>query len=104
MTRTVEDAALLLNHMTGYDSHDVASVEHAREDYVAALKQPVSGLRLGIPRAPYFDRLDEEIAGAVESAIGVLTGLTRTTVDCHLPSTAGFDARLVWPVVGQRGG
>jgi len=30
MTKTVEDAALLLNHMTGYDSHDVASVEHAR--------------------------------------------------------------------------
>ena len=92
MTKTVEDAALLLNHMTGYDSHDVASVEHAREDYVAALKQPVSRIRLGVPRAPYFDRLDEEIGAAVEDAIGVLSGLTKTTVDCRLPGTAGFDA------------
>ena len=92
MTKTVEDAAILLNHMTGYDSHDVASVEHAREDYVAALKQPVAGLRLGVPRAPYFDRLDDEIAAAVESALAVLSGLTKSTVDCRLPSTAGFDA------------
>lgn len=92
MTKTVEDAALLLNHLTGYDSHDVASVEHAHEDYVAALKQPVSGIRLGVPRAPYFDRLDEEIGAAVEAAIGVLSGLTKTTVDCRLPGTAGFDA------------
>jgi aspartyl-tRNA(Asn)/glutamyl-tRNA(Gln) amidotransferase subunit A len=92
MTRTVEDAAILLNHMTGYDSHDVASVEHAREDYVAALKQPVAGFRLGVPRAPYFDRLDDEIGAAVESALGVLSGLTKTTVDCHLPSTAGVEA------------
>lgn len=92
MTKTVEDAAILLNHMTGYDSHDVASVEHAKEDYVAALKQPIGGFRLGVPRAPYFDRLDEEIAGAVESALGVLSRLTKSTVDCRLPSTAGFDA------------
>lgn len=92
MTKTVEDAALLLNHMTGYDSHDVASVEHANEDYIAALRQPLSGIRLGIPRAPYFDRLDDEIAAAVESAIGVLSGLTKSMVDCQLPATAGFDA------------
>jgi aspartyl-tRNA(Asn)/glutamyl-tRNA(Gln) amidotransferase subunit A len=31
MTKTVEDAAIMLNHMTGYDSHDVASVEHVKE-------------------------------------------------------------------------
>jgi aspartyl-tRNA(Asn)/glutamyl-tRNA(Gln) amidotransferase subunit A len=92
MTKTVEDAAILLNHMTGYDSHDVASVERPREDYVAALSQPVSGIRLGIPRAPYFDLLDDEIAEAVEGALAVLSGLTKSTVDCRLPSTAGFDS------------
>jgi aspartyl-tRNA(Asn)/glutamyl-tRNA(Gln) amidotransferase subunit A len=92
MTKTVEDAAILLNHMTGYDSHDVASVERPREDYVAALSQPVSGIRLGIPRAPYFDLLDDEIAESVEGALAVLSGLTKSTVDCRLPSTAGFDS------------
>jgi aspartyl-tRNA(Asn)/glutamyl-tRNA(Gln) amidotransferase subunit A len=92
MTKTVEDAAIMLNHMTGYDSHDVASVEHVKEDYVQSMRQPVSGIRLGIPRAPFFDALDAETANAVEAAIGVLTKLTRSTADCSLPGTAGFDA------------
>ena len=92
MTKTVEDAALLLNHMTGYDSHDVASVDHPKEDYLQAMKQPIGGLRLGIPRAPFFDQLDDETASAAEAAIGVLSKLTKSTVDCRLPGTAGFDA------------
>ena len=92
MTKTVEDAAVMLNHMTGYDSHDVASVEHAKEDYVQSMKQPISGIRLGIPRAPFFDALDSEVATAAEAAIGVLSKLTKSTVDCHLPGTVGFDA------------
>src|SRR3989475_12802415 len=82
---------MMLNQIAGYDSHDVASVEHAKEDYLESMKQPVSGLRLGIPRAPFFDQVDEETMKAVEAAIGVLSKLTKTTVECHLPSTAGFD-------------
>jgi aspartyl-tRNA(Asn)/glutamyl-tRNA(Gln) amidotransferase subunit A len=92
MTKTVEDAAMMLNHMTGYDKHDVASVDHPAEDYVSSMKQPVSGLRLGIPRAPFFDLLDPEVAKAVETAIGVLSKLTKSTFDCHLPGTGGFNA------------
>ena len=92
MTKTVEDAAMMLNQMTGYDTHDVASVEHAKEDYVQSMKQPVSGLRIGIPRAPYFDALDDEVAAAAEAAISVLSKVTKSTVDCTLPSVAGFDA------------
>jgi aspartyl-tRNA(Asn)/glutamyl-tRNA(Gln) amidotransferase subunit A len=91
MTKTVEDAALMLNHMAGYDSHDVASIEHTREDYVESMKQPVTAIRLGIPRAPFFDQVDPETLKAVEDAIAVLSKLTKTTVECHLPSTAGFD-------------
>jgi aspartyl-tRNA(Asn)/glutamyl-tRNA(Gln) amidotransferase subunit A len=91
MTKTVEDAALMLNHMAGYDSHDVASVEHAKEDYLESMKQPVSAIRLGIPRAPFFDQVDTETLKAVEDAIAVLSKLTKTMVECHLPSTAGFD-------------
>jgi aspartyl-tRNA(Asn)/glutamyl-tRNA(Gln) amidotransferase subunit A len=92
LARTVEDCAMMLNHMTGYDKKDVASVEHPQEDYVAALKQPISGVRLGIPRAPYFDRLDPEVEKAVEDAIALLSKMTKGTVECHLPSTSGFDA------------
>ncbi len=87
MTRTVEDAAILLNALAGYDRLDIASVEHPAEDYVAALRQPVNGFRLGIPRAPFFDHLDPEVAQAVETAIGVLNRLTKGSRDVTLPGT-----------------
>lgn len=89
MTRTVTDAAIMLNALAGYDRLDITSVEHLREDYVAAMKQPVSGFRLGILRAPYFDHLDADVAKAVEEAIGVLGKLTRSMSDAVLPSTRG---------------
>ncbi|MDQ1470028.1 MAG: aspartyl-tRNA(Asn)/glutamyl-tRNA(Gln) amidotransferase subunit [Bryobacterales bacterium] len=99
MTKTVEDNAMLLNAMVGYDKYDVASVEHPKEDYVAALKQPVNVIRLGIPRAPFFDFLDDETGKAMEEAITVLGKLTRSVKDMHLPppgkySRAYFDGEI----------
>ena len=90
MTKTVEDCALLLNGMTGYDKYDVQSLDHPKEDYVAAMRQPVNNLRIGIPRAPFFDFLDAEIATAVEIAIGVIAKLTRGAKDMHLPSAGKY--------------
>jgi aspartyl-tRNA(Asn)/glutamyl-tRNA(Gln) amidotransferase subunit A len=87
MTRTVMDAAMMLNVLAGYDRLDIASVEHAAEDYVAALKQPVSGFRIGIARAPFFDLLDADVAKVVEDALKVLTTLSRSMSDVMLPST-----------------
>jgi aspartyl-tRNA(Asn)/glutamyl-tRNA(Gln) amidotransferase subunit A len=87
MTRTVRDAAMMLNVLAGYDRLDIASVEHAAEDYVAALERPVSGFRLGIPRAPFFDHLDADVSRVAEEAIGVLKRLTAGAKDVVLPST-----------------
>ena len=87
MTRTVLDAAMMLNVLAGYDRLDIASVEHAAEDYVAALKQPVSGLRIGIARAPFFDLLDADVAKVVDDALKVIATLTRSMTDVMLPST-----------------
>jgi aspartyl-tRNA(Asn)/glutamyl-tRNA(Gln) amidotransferase subunit A len=92
MTKTVEDAAILLNSMAGYDKLDVGSVEHAPEDYTQTMKQPVAKLRVGIPRAPFYDRLDADTAAAMDAAIAVLAKLTASVKDCHLPSTNGFSA------------
>jgi aspartyl-tRNA(Asn)/glutamyl-tRNA(Gln) amidotransferase subunit A len=90
ITRTVGDAALMLNQMAGYDKLDITSVQHPKEDYVAALSQPVSGLRLGIPRAPFFDQVDADTLQAVEAAIAVLSKMTKGTKDVCLPSLAGY--------------
>jgi aspartyl-tRNA(Asn)/glutamyl-tRNA(Gln) amidotransferase subunit A len=87
MTRTVMDAAIMLNVLAGYDRLDIASVEHAPEDYVAALTQPVSGFRIGIARAPFFDLLDGDVARVVDDALRVVAKLTRSMTDTMLPST-----------------
>src|SRR5712692_4086034 len=86
IVRTVEDAAILLNVLAGYDKLDIASVEHTKEDYAVAMKQSISGFRLGIPRAPFFDLLDADVAKVVEDAIGVLAKMTRGVKDVTLPS------------------
>jgi aspartyl-tRNA(Asn)/glutamyl-tRNA(Gln) amidotransferase subunit A len=87
ITRSVMDAAMMLNVLAGYDRLDIASVEHPAEDYVTAVKQPVNGFRLGIARAPYFDLLDADVAKVVDEALRVLAKLTKSMTDTLLPST-----------------
>lgn len=87
MTRTVEDTALMLNVMAGYDQYDITSVNHAKEDYLAQLSQPVSGLKLGMPTG-YFDDLDPEVAKTVEEAIAFLAKLSGGVTDCALPGVS----------------
>lgn len=88
LTRTVADAALMLQAMAGYDRLDIASVEHAAENYVAALTQPVKGLRLGIARVPFFDHLDADVASTFDAALKTLATLTASQRDVVLPSTS----------------
>jgi aspartyl-tRNA(Asn)/glutamyl-tRNA(Gln) amidotransferase subunit A len=85
LSRTVEDAALMLGVIAGYDELDPTTVEAPVPDYARALKLLTSKLRLGIPRTPFFDGLEPEIAKAVEAAIGVLRKLTATVGDVTLP-------------------
>ena len=87
MTRSVLDAAMLLNVLAGYDRLDIASVEHAAEDYVAALAQPVGAFRIGIARAPFFDLLDADVARVTDDALKVVAKLTKSMADTMLPST-----------------
>jgi aspartyl-tRNA(Asn)/glutamyl-tRNA(Gln) amidotransferase subunit A len=84
MTRTVEDTALMLGVMAGYDKLDITSVEHAKEDYLAQLAQPLKGLRLGLPTG-YFDDLDTEVQKTTGEAIAFLGTLTAGLKDCALP-------------------
>ena len=83
IARRVEDAALMLNQMAGYDAQDIYSVEHAPEDYVAGMKQPVAKLRLGLP-ASYYDHIDAEVEPSILAAIEVLKKIT-AGVTSHAP-------------------
>jgi len=87
MTRTVRDAAMLLNVIAGYDRMDIASVEYPAEDYVAALQRSVAGLRIGVARTPFFDLIDSDVAKAIDEALGVVKKLTKSMTDVALPTT-----------------
>ena len=87
--RTVEDAALLLGVIAGYDEQDTTTMNVPVPDYSRDLRAHPSKLRLAIARTPYFDDLDPEIAKAVDTAIGVLSRLTAGVSEVTLPP-AGF--------------
>jgi aspartyl-tRNA(Asn)/glutamyl-tRNA(Gln) amidotransferase subunit A len=90
MTRTVKDAALMLNVIAGYDPLDEASVEHLTEDYVEAMEQSTRAFRLGAPEEFYVD-LDPEVESAMQKATEVLNSLTAGVVSrANLPACGDF--------------
>jgi aspartyl-tRNA(Asn)/glutamyl-tRNA(Gln) amidotransferase subunit A len=90
LSRTVEDAALLLQAIAGFDERDPASVDVAVPDYGLALGAPTANLRVGVPREPFFADLDPEIAEAVDGAIGVIRTLTASVKDVDIPAASGL--------------
>ena len=77
ITRTVADAAIMLQTIAGYDPAETTSQQINVPDYTAALQTKVSSLRLGIPaRDFFFSALDPEIETAVNNALSVLEKLT----------------------------
>jgi aspartyl-tRNA(Asn)/glutamyl-tRNA(Gln) amidotransferase subunit A len=85
--KTVEDAALMLGVIAGFDQLDPASVDTPVPDYTRALKMETSKLRLGVPRTAFFENLHPEVAQAVEAAITVLRKLTKSMNEVTLPPT-----------------
>src|SRR5580693_3539627 len=76
MCKTVEDAAIMLNAVAGYDAQDTTTVDIATPDYVRSLHGATSKLRLGLPRKPYFDDLSPDVGKAIDAALMTLRKLT----------------------------
>jgi aspartyl-tRNA(Asn)/glutamyl-tRNA(Gln) amidotransferase subunit A len=85
MCRTVADTALLLQPIAGYDPQDVTTVDAPVPDYTQALRAKVSALRLGLPRAIFYEKLDPEIEAAVTKATEILRKLTASAAEVELP-------------------
>jgi aspartyl-tRNA(Asn)/glutamyl-tRNA(Gln) amidotransferase subunit A len=94
MCRTVEDAALMLAAIAGYDPLEPTSVDAPVPDYLRAIGAPTMKLRIGVARTPFFDGLNPEVAKALEAAIGVIKKLTASVVDVQLPD--GGNIAAVW--------
>src|SRR3954447_19636878 len=87
LTKTVKDAALVLNQIAGRDPMDSTSAEVPVPDYAKAIEQPVSGLRLGVPREYFAEGLDPEVREAVEAAITKLQAAGCKIVPISMPHT-----------------
>jgi aspartyl-tRNA(Asn)/glutamyl-tRNA(Gln) amidotransferase subunit A len=85
LTRTAEDAALMLQILAGHDSHDATSSVEPLPDFGAALTGDVRGLRIGVPRAVVGEGVDADIRAALEAALTVLRERGAVVVDVELP-------------------
>jgi aspartyl-tRNA(Asn)/glutamyl-tRNA(Gln) amidotransferase subunit A len=81
----VEDAALLLNLIAGYDELDPTTSKRPVADYLASLGTDLSGLRIGVPRTKFYERCDDEISKTVLSGISVLEELGCVISEIDLP-------------------
>jgi aspartyl-tRNA(Asn)/glutamyl-tRNA(Gln) amidotransferase subunit A len=88
LTRTVRDAALVLEAIAGLDPRDSTSLDAPVPRYVDALTGDVKGLRVGIPHE-YFDAtIDDEIRAAIDKTKAALVARGAILVDISLPNTA----------------
>jgi aspartyl-tRNA(Asn)/glutamyl-tRNA(Gln) amidotransferase subunit A len=87
MTRTAEDAALMLNVMAGFDERDSTCVDKAVPDYTANLNDSLEGLRIGLPKEYFGAGLDTAMAETVQAAIREYEKLGASVQEVSLPNS-----------------
>ncbi len=87
LTRSAEDAALLLQAMAGFDPRDSTSAEEPVPDYAATLEADISGLRIGLPKEYFGEGLDPGVGDAVLAAVDEYRGMGAGVVEISLPNT-----------------
>src|SRR3954454_6859712 len=87
MTKSVKDAALLLQHLAGADPMDSTCANVPVPDYAAEIGKPVAGLKVGIPREYFGEGLDVEVRASVEAAVEQIHQLGCEVVPISLPHT-----------------
>ncbi|MCX5677777.1 MAG: Asp-tRNA(Asn)/Glu-tRNA(Gln) amidotransferase subunit GatA [Candidatus Omnitrophica bacterium] len=87
ITKDVEDSALLLSVIAGYDEMDSTSVDIPVPDYAKSLVKDVKGLRIGVPKEYFVKGIDEEVEAAARRSIAVFKDLGASIVDISLPHT-----------------
>src|SRR2546425_11297064 len=98
LARSVEDCAIVLQAIVGFDPRDAGSLKRAIPDYRAALQQDLKGLRIGVLRHNWEEDLPatEDARQAMEEALHVLKSLGAELEDCHVRSLQHyFDIKVI---------
>jgi aspartyl-tRNA(Asn)/glutamyl-tRNA(Gln) amidotransferase subunit A len=85
MVRSASDAALVMNVIAGYDPADPASADVPVHNFASRLNRDIRGLRMGIPKNHFFDRIDPEVLKAVQAAIKILEDLGAISIEVNFP-------------------
>ena len=85
---SAEDAALLLEAMSGYDERDSTSIDRPVEAYAALLDAGLKGLRIGLPKEYFGEGLDAGVAAAVQAAIEEFKKLGAEVSEISLPNSS----------------
>jgi aspartyl-tRNA(Asn)/glutamyl-tRNA(Gln) amidotransferase subunit A len=88
MARTVADTAMLLQAFAGPDSRDPSAATQPVQDYQAALGAGLQGIRIGVPRAFFFDDGDPDVIAAVHRAIQMMREMGASVYEIDLPHVA----------------
>ena len=87
IVKDVEDAALILSVIAGYDEMDSTSVDLPVPDYARALSRDVKGMRIGVPKEYFIKGLDKEVEESVKAAIELLKSKGAEVIEISLPHT-----------------
>ena len=87
MTKTVRDAALIINAIAGHDPQDSTSLNEPVPDYVAKLGNDLRGVRLGLPKEYMIEGIDPQVKAAIDAAVKQMNSLGAEIVDVSLPHT-----------------
>src|SRR5438046_706958 len=87
LTKTVRDAAMILNAIAGHDPQDSTCLNEPVPDYTAALGRDLRGVRLGLPKEYMIEGIEPQVKSAIDAAIAQLETLGAEIVDVSLPQT-----------------
>lgn len=84
MTKDVEDSALLLNIIAGHDENDSTSVKKEKIDYTKNLKNPIKGMKIGVPKEFFGEGINPEVKKSLENSIEEYKKLGAIVEECSL--------------------
>jgi aspartyl-tRNA(Asn)/glutamyl-tRNA(Gln) amidotransferase subunit A len=87
LTRSAEDAAMMLQVMSGFDPKDSTSVDLPVPDYMAALDKPLAGLRIGLPRQHFAEGLNPDVEKQIRAALAEFEKLGATLKEVSLDNS-----------------
>jgi aspartyl-tRNA(Asn)/glutamyl-tRNA(Gln) amidotransferase subunit A len=97
LTRTVRDAAIVLQAMAGHDPADPTSIDRPVPAYLDGIERGARGLRVGVPKQHFWQNLDAPVEKVTRAAVDALANAGVEIVDVDWPQAIQY-AAVLWDV------